>query len=70
MEKNDWLHNLGAGVVAVFLMVSPIICVSSWKVAFSSANDAEIFGYVLLVIVSSLATVLGTILMYLHIKEC
>ena len=69
MKENDWLHNFGAGIVAVFLMLSPIICVFSWKWAFTSSNDLESFGYSLLGVVFALVSGFGTALMYDCIKE-
>ena len=69
MEKNDWLHNFGAGVLTVFLMLSPIICLFSWKWAFTSTSELEKSGYVVLAIVSSVVTWVGAYTMYCGIKE-
>ena len=74
MEKNewdsDWLHDLGALILTMIFMLSPIICTFSWKYAFASTNVLEIFGYGMLAVLSSFVTGAGTVIMYHTIKEC
>jgi len=68
-EKNDWLHNLGALVVAIVFTLSPFISALSWKLFYISSNDAEYFGYGLMATVFSFITGLLSRIIYNHFKE-
>lgn len=69
MEKNDWLHNFGALVVAVVFTLSPWISVFSWKLFYASSNDVKSFGYALMAMVFSFITGIMSRIIYKHFKE-
>ncbi len=71
MEENDWLHNLGAGVVTFVLMMSPIISVLAFKWSYDESGIATWagMGYGFLGFISGILTGVTSIILYTFVKE-